>query len=120
MDMNEVLNILSDLFKVYVFGRGEVKKYLEKHREMGRILLYLCAGLLDRFIQLTPPLCLELYRDPEIEDEYLILSLMENGLNKKKLRMMLNELSSQYFLTAYKSTGWLMFDIKKEESLSGG
>jgi hypothetical protein len=48
---------------------GRVRPYVELHANLVALLAQVCAEARREFG--TPELCLELYRDPEIADEYL-------------------------------------------------
>lgn len=51
---------------------GEVRNYLSGHADMVHVVLDVCGMAWERFAG-EAQLSLELYRDPEIEDEYLSL-----------------------------------------------
>ena len=57
---------------VLVPHHGEVRDYLLRHQDMIDLVAFACGAASERF-QTDSELALELYRDPEIENEYLTL-----------------------------------------------
>lgn len=52
--------------------RAKVRSYLERHRALARLVPAICSEARKEFGE-AAELCLELYRDPEIQDRHLIL-----------------------------------------------
>ena len=80
--INAVTIEKSLLFLQYYLGfrfpnPGKVIDYLQKHRNLYDIVLYACILTDERFGQ-NAQMSLELYQDPEINDEYLTIYVRQN------------------------------------------
>src|SRR2546430_14209428 len=83
-----------------------VRNYLFRYFDLTRILRPVCKVIMDR-ISMNIQLTLELYCDPEIKDEYLVLYLRQNGYSEYILKF-IEELRSEYEIDLADSSGWFL------------
>lgn len=85
---------------------GEMRRYLQGHPDMSGLLLPVCKLASERFGPGTQ-LSLELYRDPEIEDEYLTLYVRQENYDEDILET-IDTIRGEPTEDLSPSSGWLL------------
>ncbi len=85
---------------------AEVREYLVQYPDMIALVLQVAVSASRRFGPATE-LSLELYRDPEIDDEYLTLYVRQASYDEDILDQ-IEELSVQYERGLHGKSGWLL------------
>lgn len=85
---------------------NEVRDYLLRYPDMTDLALSVCAAVSARFGAYAQ-LSLEVYHDPEIEDEYLTLYVRQQDYAENLLDG-LEEISEEYEEELAERTGWLL------------
>lgn len=85
---------------------AEVSAYLLRYPDMMDILSSVCKTVSERFERQTQ-LSLEMYHDPEIEDEYLTLYVRQNYYDKHILDI-IEDISAEYEKKLTGKSGWLI------------
>jgi hypothetical protein len=83
-----------------------VRDYLLRYPDMADLLPLVCKVARERLGKDTQ-LSLELYRDPEIDDEYLTLYVRQENYDEHILEM-LESVSAEYEEKLTESSGWLL------------
>lgn len=93
----------------------KVKNYLLKYPDMIDLLEPVCAAVLDRF---PPPsqVALELYEDPEIDDQYLTIYVRQKQYDEDILDV-LDEASRQFDDILCDTSGWLLVTTDFQDPL---
>jgi len=84
----------------------EVQAYLEHNADLYDIVLSASKNVIERFAG-NAPLSLELYRDPEIEDEYLTLCVRQEHYDSDVLDK-LNDISTSFDSQLCLTPGWFL------------
>ena len=71
--------------KVLISEPSQVREYLTRHFDLTGIIRSTCKLALDR-MGMTSQLALEVYRDPEIDDSYLTLSIRQHHYTQDILK----------------------------------
>ena len=100
-----LLNWLLD-HRVLIPEPAEVRNYLTRYFELTSIVRSTCKLALDRF-GLQAQLSLEIYGDPETEDEYLTLYIRQNRYSEDILNA-IEALRSAYEVDLADSSGWFL------------
>jgi len=85
---------------------ADLKKYLINHPNMPSVLSAACGGALKEFGS-SAQLSLQVYRDPEIEDEYLTLYVRQERYDDDLLDK-IDNVCAQYRQQLSRTSGWLI------------
>jgi hypothetical protein len=85
---------------------SEVADYLYDHLDMGWVLLVACQAACDTF-ENEAQLCLEVYRDPEIDDKYLVLYVRQEHYEADILDK-IDSASAKYEKELVGKSGWFL------------
>ena len=102
--------------KVFILEPSQVRKYLIRHFDLTRILRSTCKVALAR-LGMTSQLALEVYRDPEIGDAYLTLTIRQHHYTKDILNQ-IEDLRAEYEVDLADSTGWFLVSTDFQPPLS--
>lgn len=103
--VEETLNLLRSL-NVVIPQPALVRDYLFCHPDMTRLLVPICDAARQRF-GARAQLSLEVYRDPEIEDEYFTLYVRQKKYDEDVLRQ-IKEIRKYYAEILAGKTGWFL------------
>ena len=111
--VEQLLSILSSC--VDVRRPGEVRQYLLKHPDMAGLVRSACDRARGR-LHPQMQLLLELYRDPEIDDEYLTLYVRQSHYDEKVLQV-IDQLNRESETEKAGKSGWLVIstDFRRPE-----
>jgi hypothetical protein len=84
----------------------DVRDYLMKHPDMDDLLTFVCNLAVETFGD-AAELSLEVYHDPEIKDEYLILYIRQYEY-QDNIKAVIKELRSKYKKALIESSGWIL------------
>jgi hypothetical protein len=84
----------------------EVRDYLLKYSDMTHLLSYV-TELLREKIGWDPQLSLEVYHDPEIQDEYLTIYVRKDNYDEKFLDM-IDDIGAEFEEYLIEKSGWLI------------
>ena len=84
----------------------DVRDYLMKHPDMDDLLIFASNRALELFGE-TSEISLEVYHDPEVEDEYLILYIRQYKY-QRNIKAEIRDLRSQYRNKLIESSGWFL------------
>ena len=104
----QINNVLNWLLQngIIVPHPDEVRDYLSRYQDMFDLLLSVCKKTLERF-RTNTELSLEVYHDPEIEDEYLTLYVRQEDYDEHILDV-IEDICAQYETERANSSGWLL------------
>jgi hypothetical protein len=85
---------------------SEVLDYLSRYPDIIGLLISVCELTVQRFDSQTR-LSLELYRDPEIEDEYLTFYIRQQKYNENLMKR-IEGIRANYEKMLVGMTGWLL------------
>lgn len=103
--IEEVLNQLhQDWIKIP--KPAGVRDYLLRYPDLTDILLFVCKVARER-VGMYPELSLEVYHDPEIEDEYLTLYVRKQDYDENILDK-IEDIRKQYEQNLIGRSGWLL------------
>jgi hypothetical protein len=85
---------------------AEVRDYLIRYPDLASILPFVCKVARERF-GVYPELSLEVYFDPEIEDEYLTLYVRQENYDEDILSA-IEDISAQYESILMGKSGWFL------------
>ena len=85
---------------------SEIRDYLIRYQDMIGLLLSVCKSVRERF-GTNAQLSLEVYHDPEIEDEYLTLYVRQEKYDDNILDV-IEDISTQYEDELVNKSGWLL------------
>ena len=103
--IEEVLNKLhQDWIKIP--KPAEVRAYLLRYSDLTDLLPFVCKVARER-VGIDPELSLEVYHDPEIEDDYLTLYLRHEHYNEHILEI-IEDIRTQYERKLVGRSGWLL------------
>jgi hypothetical protein len=77
LDVHDIINQLAE-HEVLLPNRDQVQAYLAQHSDLASLLDDMCKRIRCTFGP-TVELCLEIYKDPEIDDRYLTLYVRQNS-----------------------------------------
>jgi len=83
-----------------------VRDYLVRYPDLTSILLFVCKIARER-VGVYPELSLEVYCDPEIEDEYLTLYIRQDYYDEDILDT-IEDIRTQYEVNLTGKSGWLL------------
>jgi hypothetical protein len=104
-EVNNTLGVLKEL-QVMIPEISEVSEYLLAHSDLSYLIPPICSKLIKTFSEDTK-LFLEIYRDPEIHDEYLTLCIRKNEYEKMILDR-IDEAMSEFEPALGSVSGWLL------------
>jgi len=104
----EVKDILENLKAMHVMipESSEVSEYLLAHLDLSCLIPMICSKLIKTFSE-DAKLFLEIYRDPEIHDEYLTLYIRKNEYEEMILDR-IDETMSEFEPALGSASGWLL------------
>ena len=85
---------------------AEVRDYLLRYSDLTNILPFVCKIARER-VGIYPELSLEVYCDPEIEDEYLTLYVRQQDYDEDILDT-IEDIRAQYEAKLAGKSGWLL------------
>ena len=94
------------LIRIRIPQPSEVQDYLLQHSGTADAVKTICQAVSDRFKESTQ-LSLEVYRDPEIQDEYLTLYVRQRNYNNQLLNI-INEIETEHESLFTNKSGWLL------------
>jgi hypothetical protein len=83
-----------------------IRNYLLQHFDMLKLLPLICKRAIDR-VGSSSQLSLEVYHDPEIQDEYLTL-YVRRAQYDESISKLIDEITAEYQEYLSDSTGWLL------------
>ncbi len=104
-DIEEVLNHVRNSH-IIIPKLLDVRNYLIHYPDMIDLLCFVCEVVSEHFV-LDTELSLEVYHDPEIEDEYLTLYVRKQRYDKNIMKE-IKEIRSMYENILIDKTGWLL------------
>jgi len=113
--LEEILTELLNEWFIEIQNVTEVKYYLRSHEDILDLVCGVCKGVREYFTSNTQ-LSLEVYHDPEIEDEYLTLYVRQEDYERdilKKIKVIL--LGYSDFLKG--KSGWFLVTTDFEPPL---
>jgi hypothetical protein len=102
--------------KVLILEPSQVREYLIRHFDLTRILRLTCKLALDR-MGMTSQLALEVFRDPEIDDAYLTLSIRQHHYSQDVINQ-IEDLRAEYEVDLANSAGWFLVSTDFQPPLS--
>lgn len=104
----EITDIIANLKVMHVMipETTEVSEYLQAHSDLSLLILPICSKLMKTF-PADATLSLEVYRDPEIHDEYLTLCFRKNEYEEKILDS-IDEAMAEFEPILGSVSGWLL------------
>lgn len=84
----------------------EVREYLLRYPDLANVLPFVCKIARER-VGIHPKLYLEVYHDPEIEDEYLTLYVRQQHYDEEILDT-IEDIRTQYEAYLARKSGWLL------------
>lgn len=103
---NQFRTLRSEPARIVIPKPREVKMYLSEHPELGRILPEICTKV-RQSLGPRAELSLEMYRDPEIDDQYLNLYVRQERYGSKLLDR-INMVSSLFDNRLEEISGYLL------------
>jgi hypothetical protein len=103
--IEEILSQLAAAGAIFL-RPSEVRGYLLRYPEMVSLTFGVANAVLDRFAG-TAELSLEVYRDPEIGDEYLTLFVRQRKYDEDIIEK-IDQLSAEYQVAFHRTAGWLL------------
>ncbi|HUT04090.1 MAG TPA: hypothetical protein VM163_09395 [bacterium] len=94
----------------------KVKSYLFHHPDMIDLVQPICKAVLDRFPK-PSQVALELYQDPEIEDQYLTVYVRQEQYDEDILDE-LHEVSNHFDDILCDTSGWLLITTDFQDPLA--
>jgi len=93
ISIDEMLKYLA-LMKILIPKPDDVKYYLHQYPDIIDLIQYVCDETRNRF-KLPTQISLELYRDPEIDDQYLTIYVRQKEY-EKDIADKIDEIRSSY------------------------
>ena len=105
---SSVENRLEEIIKLRIVipDVTDVRDYLMKHPDMDDLLIFASNRALELFGE-TAEISLEVYHDPEIKDEYLILYIRQYEY-QRNIKAEIRKLRSLYRDKLIESSGWFL------------
>ena len=104
-DVKDVTEVLKAMH-VMIPEPSEVSEYLLAHSDLSCLIPPICCKLIKTFHE-DAKLFLEIYRDPEIHDEYLTLYVRKNVYEEQILDC-IDEAMAEFELALGSASGWLL------------
>lgn len=104
-EVKDVLEVLKAMH-VMIPEASEVSEYLLAHPDLGSLIPPICCKLIKTFPE-DAKLFLEIYRDPEIHDEYLTIYVRKNVYEEQILDC-IDEAMAEFELALGSASGWLL------------
>ncbi|MBN1234657.1 MAG: hypothetical protein JW999_01250 [Methanotrichaceae archaeon] len=104
-DVKDVLEVLKAMH-VMIPETSEVRGYLFAHPDLSCLIPPICCKLIKTFPE-DAKLFLEIYRDPEIHDEYLTLYIRKNVYEEQILDC-IDEAMAEFEPVLGSASGWLL------------
>ena len=104
-DVKGVLEVLTAM-NVMIPETSEVSEYLHAHPDLSCLIPPICCKLIKTFHE-DARLFLEIYRDPEIHDEYLTLYVRKNVYEDRILDC-IDEAMAEFEPALGSASGWLL------------
>jgi hypothetical protein len=104
-EVKDLLEVLKAM-QVMIPDSAEVSEYLLAHLDLSCMIPMICSKLIKAFSEDTK-LFLEIYRDPEIHDEYLTLYIRKNEYEDMILDR-IDEVMSEFEPALGSASGWLL------------
>jgi len=105
LEVKDVLEVLKAMH-VMIPETSEVSEYLLAHSDLGSLIPPICCKLIKTFPE-DAKLFLEIYRDPEIHDEYLTLYIRKNVYEEQILDC-IDEAMAEFEPALGSASGWLL------------
>lgn len=105
VEIEETLNQISDI-SIIIPNASDVRTYLIHYPDIIDFLPSVCEKTRERF-GTDAQLSLEVYHDPEIEDEYLTLYVRKQRYDKNIMKE-IKEIRSMYENMLIDKIGWLL------------
>ncbi|MEI8003344.1 MAG: hypothetical protein WCG94_03315 [Methanothrix sp.] len=103
--VKDILEVLKAI-QVVIPETSEVSEYLLAHSDLSCLISPICSKLIKTFSD-DAKLFLEVYRDPEIHDEYLTIYIRKNEYEKMILDR-IDEAMSEFEPALGSASGWLL------------
>jgi len=104
-DVKDVLEVLKAMH-VMIPETSEVSEYILAHPDLSCLIPAICCKLIKMFPE-DSKLFLEIYRDPEIHDEYLTLYVRKNVYEEQILDC-IDEAMAEFERALGSASGWLL------------
>ncbi len=104
-EVKDVLEVLKAMH-VMIPEASEVSEYLLAHSDLSCLIPQICCKLIKTFPE-EAKLFLEIYRDPEIHDEYLTIYVRKNVYEEQILDC-IDEAMAEFELALGSASGWLL------------
>jgi hypothetical protein len=104
-EVKDILEVLKTM-QVMIPETTEVGEYLLAHSDLSRLISQICGKLIKMFAE-DAKLFLEIYRDPEIHDEYLTLYIRKKEYEEMILDR-IDEAMSEFEPALGSASGWLL------------
>ena len=104
-EVKDVLEVL-EAMHVVIPETSEVSEYLLAHPDLSCLIPPICCKLIKTFPE-DAKLFLEIYRDPEIHDEYLTIYIRKNVYEEQILDC-IDEAMAEFEPTLGSASGWLL------------
>lgn len=104
-EVKDLLDVLKAMH-VIIPKTSEVSEYLLAHLDLSCMIPMICSRLIKAFSE-DAKLSLEIYRDPEIHDEYLTLYIRKNEYEEMILDR-IDEVMSEFEPALASASGWLL------------
>ena len=104
-DVKDVLEVLKAMH-VMIPETSEVSEYLHSHPDLSCLIPPICCKLIKTFHE-DARLFLEIYRDPEIHDEYLTLYVRKNVYEEQILDC-IDKAIAEFEPALGSASGWLL------------
>ena len=105
LEVKDVLEVLKAMH-VMIPETSEVSEYLLDHPDLSCLIPPICCKLIKTFHE-DARLFLEIYRDPEIHDEYLTLYVRKNVYEEQILDY-IDEAIAEFESALGSASGWLL------------
>lgn len=104
-EVKDLLDVLKAMH-VIIPKTSEVSEYLLAHLDLSCMIPMICSKLIKAFSE-DAKLSLEIYRDPEIHDEYLTLYVRKNEYEEMILDR-IDDVMSEFEPALGSASGWLL------------
>lgn len=104
-EVKDLLDVLKAMH-VIIPKTSEVSEYLLAHLDLSCMIPMICSKLIKAFSE-DAMLSLEIYRDPEIHDEYLTLYVRKNEYDEMILDR-IDDVMSEFEPALGSASGWLL------------
>ena len=110
-----LLNLLVSK-KILIPEPAEARRYLMVYTDMIHIILPICSKINEK-LNTSAQVSLEVYKDPEIKDEYLVIYVRQTVYDDKIMNI-IDEISEECDRLLHNKSGWLIIttDFKPPKS----